>query len=142
MSRATKIIIAFSVVSTLFFGAVLLAVQPIPLPTSENTVLVQGFIKSVATDEETQDVIFEIEGYGDTYYINRGLELGIEANQLKHLVDAEVVLYYVQSSNLLEVIAHKHHVSRIEFQGDVLFDEVEEVLSADLATNGGIEAPW
>ncbi|MEM9327624.1 MAG: hypothetical protein AAGA85_18295 [Bacteroidota bacterium] len=136
MTRATKIIITLGVSFTLFCALLLLSFQPVPLPNADNTVLVQGLISSVEADEQTKDLVFAIEGSGDTYYVNRGMEMiGFDASDLDQLVGKQVSLQYVRTTSPLEFIAGTHHISKIELEGFVAFDELEDLSAIDLAAN-------
>ena len=135
MTRATKIIITSMVVTTLLFALLLLSIQPVPAPTQANTALVEGIVKSVTANQQTKDVVFEIEGDGDTYYINRGMQMELGLEDLEWLVDKEASILYIRTTNPLEAIAHTHHISRITIADEIIFDEIESISTVDLAVN-------
>ncbi|MEQ8471408.1 MAG: hypothetical protein RIC35_09485 [Marinoscillum sp.] len=111
---------------TLLF-IVLLSVQTVPKPTLENSVKIEGQLLNILADQQTKDLVFEIAGHTGTYYINRGLELEINVDELKEeILNEDVSVYYVKTSNLIANATNTQHISRIALRNKVLYDEIEQ----------------
>ena len=75
MNKISKII--FISFSLLFFIVAVLIFRPVPIVTEKNTILESGIVKEIYTNKGN-DIIFILENVQRRFYINRGLEMGLE----------------------------------------------------------------
>ena len=112
--------------SILFFIIALLIFRPVPIVTEDNTITEQGVVSSIYSNEGN-DIIFTIENTQRRFYINRGLENGLELNDLKQrLIGNEIVLKYPKYWTPLDWNNTVRHVSKVQFKDEVLFNELKQ----------------
>ena len=112
--------------SILFFIIALLIFRPVPIVTEDNTITEQGVVSSIYSNEGN-DIIFTIENTQRRFYINRGLENGLELNNLKQrLIGNEIVLKYPKYWTPLDWNNTVRHVSKVQFKDEVLFNELKQ----------------
>ena len=73
----------------------------------------------------SSDIVFRISGKASEYfYINRGLENGLDLSELRReLLQNEVVIYYPDHWTILDPRSSSHHILRMDYYGVVLYDE-------------------
>ncbi|MEO1021154.1 MAG: hypothetical protein AAFW89_01305 [Bacteroidota bacterium] len=100
----------FGFLAVLFLG--LASIFMLKIDSSrENSILVHGVITKIA-EGSTYDIMFKIEDDPNIYYINRGLELGLDIQELKQdLLDQEVKLWYADSW-----VNSPRHITHLETQ--------------------------
>ena len=80
MNKISKII--FISFSLLFFIVAVLIFRPVPIVAEKNTISESGIVKEIYTNKGN-DIIFILENVQRRFYINRGLEMGLELTDLK-----------------------------------------------------------
>ena len=109
-------------------GAVLvvlgsLAIRPVPIVPEADCLEVTGTVARVF-EGGPFDVMFELPGVDQRYYVNRGLERGLDLTNLREtVVGNTVTLKYPDYWTPLDPIGSIRHVSKVEFGDAVLFDE-------------------
>ena len=90
-------------------------------------VAVQGTVERI-WEGSSYDVCFRLRNDPRTYYINRGLEQGLQLQQLKaELVGQPIDLWYVDLWTPMDPNSMSRHVSRVtRSDGEIVFDEIEE----------------
>lgn len=118
---AKKIILG---VTLLFFAIAILIFRPVPIVTEDRALSEAGIVTAVY-EGGTNDVVFRLENNDRRFYINRGLENGLELDDLrKRLIGNEIVLKYPKYWTPLDWDDQVKHVSKLEFRGEVLFNEL------------------
>lgn len=99
-----------------------------PVDTSrENSIQYAGVVESIH-EGGTLDVVFRLRDHHNTFYINRGLEQGLDLEQLKaDLIGEKVVLWYAKSW----VSGEGGHITRLMHEEQVLFSEWKAPVSAN-----------
>jgi len=101
-------------------------VRPIPIVKERDAVSAIGVVAQIS-EGPSNDVIIQLQGDATIYYINRGLENGLELNVLQErLTGQPVTLKYPNYWTPLDWNRTTRHISKLEFQGDVLFNELRQ----------------
>lgn len=120
-----KLIIPLSIGAFLLLGY--LALRPIMNVHADECIRLEAEIFNVYAGP-SHDIIFVVAGDTRTFYINRGEEAGLMADDLKgQLKGKKVSLWYVDHWSLLNYKKRLCHVSRLEFDEDVLFTEIVDM---------------
>jgi len=109
----------FIIVVLAFLGAVFR-----PITSSTPTLGVRGEVARVVPLEDTGDIYFFLLNDEHKYYINRGLEQGLTAEQLRlQLLEEEVRIDYANHWTPLDPFGCYKHIVRVSLGEQVLFDE-------------------
>ncbi|MGB0431524.1 MAG: hypothetical protein ACPGLV_13705 [Bacteroidia bacterium] len=84
---------------------------------------VTGVMHQFQVHEGSKDIRLRIEGDNGKYYINRGLENGIDAEIMRNLKDKEVEVWYAKHWSLLNYKSLVRHVGQITINGEVVYTE-------------------
>lgn len=104
-----------------------ITLRPIMNVKADECILIEAEIFNVYAGP-SYDIIFVVAGDPRTFYINRGEENGLSADELKaQLKGKKVNLWYVDHWSLLNYNKKLCHMSRLEFQDDVLFSEIVDM---------------
>ena len=108
-------------VGVLVLGIVIF--RPVPIPKESDCEVVTGNV--IRIDEQgDKDIVFTIAGQKRTFYVNRGLERGLELNKLRSdLINKEVTIKYPRYWTLLG--NSSKHIAKIEFSGRTIFTEID-----------------
>ena len=113
------------IVGGLALGAIGMAVgglRPVPQPTEDNTITVTAEVQGIrATD--SYDIFFLLKDVdGVNYYINRGVEQGLDPEALRaYLVGKEVSLTYVDHKSLLDPGGRARHLVAVSCGDSLIF---------------------
>lgn len=117
-----KILIGFLLF--ILFAAILIF-RPVPIVKEEKALVVKGEVIGVF-EGGVKDVVFLLKDNPQRYYINRGLENGLNLHELKkNLMGREITLKYPKYWTPLDWNNRIRHVSKLEFNGEVLFNELK-----------------
>ena len=109
---------------SLLFVAVILIFWPVPIVSEDKAVVVEGVVSNIY-ERGVKDIVFRLKGDNTAYYINRGLEHGLTIEDLKEkLVGNHVMLKYPKYWTPLDWNNKNRHISKLEFNSDVLFNEL------------------
>ena len=114
----------------LIFGALILVVlfiflRPVPIVPESEAITVKGKVKSIF-EGGVKDVVFVLEDQASRFYINRGLENGLNLNDLQNrLVGKEVIIKYPSYWTPFDANKRIRHLSKLEVDGEVIFDELK-----------------
>lgn len=107
-----------------FFIAAALIFRPVPIVSEDKAVVEKGVVSDIYGNKG-YDVIFLFENTKRKFYINRGLENGLELNDLKDsLIGHEIVVKYPRYWTPLDWDNEIRHLSKVEFNGKVIFNEL------------------
>ncbi|MBT1703542.1 hypothetical protein [Chryseosolibacter indicus] len=72
----------------------------------------------------TKDVAFELRGHSGVFYVNRGLEHGLDLKKLKfELLGREVTIKYPNHWTPIDPRSIHKHISKLESEDKVFFSE-------------------
>lgn len=82
-----------------------------------STKTLKGTVTSVVCYGDSKDISFSVKGQSKSYYINRGLEKGLDCNTLtEKLVGSEAEISYVSPVT---------HINRLSYNGEVVYSELK-----------------
>jgi len=118
MTTVQRFFIAMFVLIAAFIAFVLVFLW-LPKATPENLIKVRGTLEDIKTGGEN-DVVFKLKGDYHTYYINRGLEQGLDIDSLKmHLLQKEIDIYLVKMRfNLIS----PSHIAKVVSDNKVVYE--------------------
>jgi hypothetical protein len=109
-------------------GVVLLALgvfilRPVPIPDEKDCLIVKGKVTEI-NEDGVKDVVFRLAGQDKTFYVNRGLERGLELGKLRtELIGKEITIKYPKYWTPLG--NSSKHISKIETSERTIFTEVD-----------------
>ena len=105
------------------FLAFALIFTPVPIVCEDNAIVETGTVKSIYEGGE-KDVVIVLDETSRRFYVNRGLENGLDLKTLQsQLMGHKVVLKYPNYWTPLDWNNTIKHLSKIEFEGEVIFNE-------------------
>lgn len=120
----------FKYLSLAFLLLAILILRPVPRATEHNIDTVSGVVVDIFEGGEN-DIVFKLSGNKTRYYINRGLEEGLDLHELKaSLMGEEVVISYPRYWTPLDHSGKIRHLSRLIHGNDVIFNEVQHSASS------------
>ena len=124
MKKIAKIV--FISFSLLIFILAVLIFRPVPIVSENKAILESGIVKEIYSNKGN-DVIFVMENNERRFYINRGLENGLELNNLKEkLIGNEIVVKYPNYWTPLDWNNSVRHISKVEFKDEIVFNELKK----------------
>ena len=110
----------------IFFSVPLLILRPVPIVAESEALTMKGVVTYIY-EGGIKDVVFRIKDTETIYYINRGLENGLDLAELKEkLIGKEVTIKYPKYWTPLDWDNNINHLSKLEFEGEVIFNELKE----------------
>ncbi len=107
----------------LFFVAAIAIFRPVPIVT-EDKALVETGVVAMIKEGGVKDVVIRLEGNKRVFYINRGLENGLNLDELKEkLIGNEITVKYPKYWTPLDWNDRIKHISKVEIGDEVIFDE-------------------
>ena len=124
MKKIIKItLVSFSLIVLII---AVLIFRPVPIVTEKNTISESGIVKEIYANKGN-DIIFILENVQRRFYINRGLEMGLELTDLKkRLIGNSIVVKYPKYWTPLDWNDKIKHISKVEFNHEILFNELKE----------------
>ena len=115
----------FLIVITIVFFLIAVAIlRPVPIVSEDRAIVEKGIVADIYEGGKF-DVVFLLENTERRFYINRGLENGLNLDTLKEkLIGKEVTLKYPKYWTPLDWDDKIKHISKLEFKGQVLFNEL------------------
>lgn len=111
-----------------FIGLFLLVFgKPITTVRMDDCEVVVAEIDGFRGHEESKDIAVYLKDDDSHYYVNRGLEAGLQIAQLEDVAVNQVAsIHYAKHWSLLNYDRKHRHVSRITVGDRVLFNEIKE----------------
>ena len=102
--------------------------RPVSIPKDAADLLVaEGKVVTIF-EGGTNDVAFRLQGDKTMYYINRGLEYGLNLEELQEkLTGNNVTIKYPKHWTLLDPKNRVKHLCILEYEGKELFNEINLV---------------
>ena len=100
-----------------------LFILKIPNLPEDQCRIITGCVEKI-TEAGTKDVCFKLEGERKIYYVNRGLENGLDLHQLRNeLLNKVVTLKYPNHwTNIFEG-NFAIHIAKVEYEGKIIYSE-------------------
>lgn len=112
-----SLILIVSIIAVLIF-------RPVPIVSESNAISEIGIVKEIYSNKGN-DVIFIMLNTDRKFYINRGLENGLELNNLKEkLIGNSIVMKYPKYWTPLDWNNRIRHISKVEFKNEIIFNEL------------------
>ena len=99
--------------------------KPVPIVSEAEALEVRGILEQVY-ESGSHDVSVVLKDHSQRYYINRGLQYGLHLDSLSDLVGKEVVVKYPKYWTPLDWNNTVKHVSKLEYNGSIIFNELRE----------------
>ena len=107
-----------------FTGLGILVFRPVPIPDENDCLILKGTVSEIY-EAATKDVVFKLKGLDKEFYVNRGLEKGLDLKKLRtDLTNKEIVIKYPKYWTPLNPTNSIRHVSKIECDGRIVFTEI------------------
>lgn len=104
---------------------IVLALRPVPIPAEKDCLVLRGTVTKIY-EGGVKDVVIELNGQNQKFYVNRGLERGLNLSELQSkLIGAEIVLKYPDHWTPLDPNKSAIHISKIEHEGQTVFTELD-----------------
>ena len=108
-----------------FVIVAVLVLRPVPIVSEDKAITEKGIVTNIY-EGGTNDIVFRLENNKRKCYINRGLEEGLELNNLREkLVGNQIVLKYPKYWTPLDWNDKIKHISKVEFNDEILFNELK-----------------
>jgi hypothetical protein len=114
------------ILSTLIFlGLGVSILRPVPIPDERDCLSVKGKVTDVY-EGGVKDIVFKLHGFDKEFYVNRGLERGLDLSDLRaQLINKEIVIKYPKYWTPLDPGNSVRHISKIEHEGRTIFTELD-----------------
>ena len=105
------------------FGVAFILWAKVPSPDASNTVNVKGIVEAVSSPC-CNDIVIHIQGDNHIYYINHGVDLGIDSDGWHKLMKGEEVevTYIITRWNPFNAQGTHRPLSGVNFMGELVFD--------------------
>ena len=111
-------ILIFLIIAVLIF-------RPVPIVSESKAISEIGIVKEIYSNKGN-DVIFVLLNTDRKFYINRGLENGLELNNLKEkLIGNSIVMKYPKYWTPLDWNNSIKHLSKVKFKNEIIFNELK-----------------
>ncbi len=98
--------------------------RPVPIPEESDCLTLNGTVARIY-ESGVKDVFFELKGIDKKFYVNRGLERGLDLNELQaELTNKEILIKYPKYWTPLNPDNSVRHISKIELEGRTIFTEL------------------
>jgi len=99
--------------------------KPVPIVTEDRALMKQGTVTEIY-EMGKYDVVFKLAETDQRFYINRGLERGLELASLReNYIGKKLTFKYPSYWTPLDWDNTSRHVSKIEFEEEVIFNELK-----------------
>ena len=99
--------------------------RPVPIVPESMAISEIGIVKEIYSNKGN-DVIFIMLNTDRKFYINRGLESGLELNNLKEkLIGNSILIKYPKYWTPLDWNNSIRHISKVEFKNEIIFNELK-----------------
>ena len=113
------------VAALVLVGVGILVFRPVPIPDEEDCLTLNGTVREIY-EAGVKDVVFKLQGHDKTFYINRGLERGLELKKLRtDLMSKKIKILYPKYWTPLDPFNSVRHISKMEHDGRTIFSEID-----------------
>ena len=115
----------FILIGLAFLTLGILIFRSLPIPDEKDCLSLKGVVTEVY-EGGVKDVVFKLQGVDKEFYINRGLERGLDLKKLQaELITKEIVVKYPQYWTPLDPTNSVRHIAKIECDGKTIFTELD-----------------
>lgn len=115
ISAALLLLVAFFIV----------AMRPVPTPQEKDCLTATGVVVQLYESGE-KDITIRLKDVDQTFYINRGVEAGLDIKQLReNLINNVVTIKYPDYWTPLDPAGNMRHVSVLDLNGEKIFSELK-----------------
>ena len=108
-----------------FLGLGILIFRPVPIPDEKDCLSIKGTVIDIY-EAGVKDVVFKLEGLDKAFYINRGLERGLDLKTLRaNLANKVITIKYPKHWTPLDPFNSIRHISKLEYDGRTVFTELD-----------------
>lgn len=108
-----------------FIGIAVLILRPVPIPEEKNCLIASGTVVRIY-EAGVKDVAFQLKSHGSLFYVNRGVERGLDLDNLRSkLIGHEITIKYPKYWTPLDPGNTTRHISKIESEGEIIFSEMD-----------------
>ncbi len=112
------------VIGVLVVLAGAMVIRPVPMLPEKDLVVITGKVVEIY-EGGVKDVNLRLEGRSELFYVNRGLERGLNLQELKaQLIKEYITIKYPDHWSLVNFNESNLHISKIEHRGKTVFTEV------------------
>ena len=113
------------IISGLIFIALgLMIFRPVPIPNEKDCLSLKGTVVEIY-EAGVNDIVFKLEGLDKEFYVNRGLERGLDLAELRsQMTNKEILIKYPKYWTPLDPGNSTRHISKIECDGRIIFTEL------------------
>ena len=120
-----KVHLTIMAAAILFVLLTAFILRPVPTPAEKDCFVVKGTVAHIY-EGGVKDVVFVLNGQKQYFYINRGLEQGLNLAVLKkQLHGKEIIIKYPDYWSLLDPGKSIRHISKVEYAGKTVFSEID-----------------
>jgi hypothetical protein len=102
-----------------------ITLRPVRIMPEKDLQVLQGKLIGIDVGG-VNDLTLTLEGRKEVFYVNRGLERGLDLRDLKSkLINQQVTLKYPAGWSILNPGKRTVHLSKIEHRGQTIFTELE-----------------
>ncbi|MDP2412338.1 hypothetical protein [Daejeonella sp.] len=103
---------------------VILSLRPVPILAEKDCLVLKGTVLKIY-ESGVKDVVIELSGNNQKFYVNRGLQRGLNLKELQaKLTGSEIILKYPDHWTPLDPGKSIIHISKIEHEGQTVFTEL------------------
>ena len=116
-----------ALIGACFLLLAVLIFRPVPVPNSVDKCLVfEGEVQAIY-EAGVKDALFVFRDSDRRFYINRGLEYGLDLEDLReNLTGRRVTVYYPKYWTPLDPSNNIKHLSQLNLEGEVIWTEIRE----------------
>ncbi len=115
----------FIIAGILLFIVAVSIFRPVPIVKESRALVHKGVVKNITTVGES-DMVFWMENTNQRYYINRAIQNGMDLDSLRDLlIGREITIKYPKYWTPLDWNNSTRHLSKLEFDGKVIFNELK-----------------
>lgn len=115
------------ILAVLFIAFIVMALRPIMNLHMDDCASVTGTIDRLVFHEGSKDIGMGIVEDANRYYINRGLELGLEESSLRpKIMDQKVTIHYADHWTPLDPKMQTRHIARITLGDEIIYNEIKD----------------
>tara|TARA_B100000965_G_C19081356_1_gene536458 strand:- start:43 stop:405 length:363 start_codon:yes stop_codon:yes gene_type:complete len=108
-----------------FISAAILIFRPVPIVAEEEAIVVEGEVSAIY-ESGVKDISILLKNNSTLFYLNRGLELGLDIQELREkLLHQKVTIKYPEYWTPLDWNNRIRHLSKLEWKEGVIFNELK-----------------
>ena len=121
--RSNIIIVA----GLLLLAAIVMATLSPARFKAEKTLVTDHGIVAEVYETALKDLVVKLQGRGETYYLDRNASKGMTFDQFRDkLMNKPVMIHYLEGWSPIQEEEPRHYVSRLEHEGEIVFNDSEE----------------